>query len=306
MKLNNVIKKISKRIQKKIDDYPRKRLNRMYVYTERQVSNIIISRILDDKPFLLGRFGNVELEVVRIVLEEKLTDEQLLQHNSVKLLSTFGGFYPVTIEALKLFASMYHTLMPEIDVLGSWCIDELYFKKELALSKKIMLSQIEPYLLSNPWSFALKGKKVLVVNPLVDTIKTQYLHRELLFKDPRVLPEFELSLFKPVYELNNDNHEYKSWFEAFEKMRNEILQIDFDIAILGCGAFGLPLASAIKKAGKKAVVMGGATQVLFGIRGKRWDDIPVFETLFNDYWVYPSETETPSGYKKLENGCYWK
>jgi threonine dehydrogenase-like Zn-dependent dehydrogenase len=39
-------------------------------------------------------------------------------------------------------------------------------------------------------------------------------------------------------------------------MIDEIGKIDFDVAILGCGAYGLPLAAAIKGMGKQAIHLG--------------------------------------------------
>lgn len=44
--------------------------------------------------------------------------------------------------------------------------------------------------------------------------------------------------------------------------------------------------------------MGGSLQLLFGIKGARWEDSNYNETynyaqLMNEYWVRPSETETP-------------
>jgi hypothetical protein len=57
--------------------------------------------------------------------------------------------------------------------------------------------------------------------------------------------------------------------------------------------------------GKKGIHLGGATQILFGIRGKRWDDDPFFQKLFNDYWVRPHPTEVPGNFQVVEGGCYW-
>lgn len=51
-------------------------------------------------------------------------------------------------------------------------------------------------------------------------------------------------------------------------MENEISGIDFDICILGCGAYGLSLAATIKRMGKKAVHMGGGSQLLLVLKGK--------------------------------------
>ena len=88
-------------------------------------------------------------------------------------------------------------------------------------------------------------------------------------------------------------------------MKKQVDAMDFDIAILGCGAYGLPLAAHIKRIGKKAVHMGGASQILFGIRGKRWEDHPVISKLFNEHWARPDENETPTNSKNVEDGCYW-
>lgn len=47
---------------------------------------------------------------------------------------------------------------------------------------------------------------------------------------------------------------------------------DYDVAIVGAGAYSLPLAAHARDAGHAAIQMSGATQLLFGIKGKRWDD----------------------------------
>lgn len=43
--------------------------------------------------------------------------------------------------------------------------------------------------------------------------------------------------------------------------------------------------------GKKAIHMGGATQMLFGIKGKRWED--EYGEFMNEHWIRPSKEETP-------------
>jgi hypothetical protein len=102
-------------------------------------------------------------------------------------------------------------------------------------------------------------------------------------------------------------------------MENEIDKIDFDIAIIGCGAYGLPLAAHVKRIGKQAVHIAGGTQLLFGILGKRWTeqyqgfwhyrpgiDISLdYRPLFNEYWVSPSQNEKPKYSEKVEGSCYW-
>lgn len=87
-------------------------------------------------------------------------------------------------------------------------------------------------------------------------------------------------------------------------MTEEAVKQDFDVALIGCGAYGFQLASRIKKMGKVSIHMGGALQTLFGIKGSRWDK--QYSSMYNNAWVYPSAAETPAGAEKVEGGCYWK
>lgn len=98
---------------------------------------------------------------------------------------------------------------------------------------------------------------------------------------------------------------FQSWFEALEHMRKEIAGIDFDVAIVGCGAYGMPLAVEIKKMGKQAIHMGGATQILFGIKGARWDANSRISSMYNEHWVRPEESERCKNSQVVEGGCYW-
>ena len=97
---------------------------------------------------------------------------------------------------------------------------------------------------------------------------------------------------------------YNNWFDALDDMIRKVDTVDFDVAIIGCGAYGMPLAAHIKQIGKQAIHLGGATQLMFGIMGKRWDHIPEIHSLVNENWVRPMENETPKCSNDIEAGCY--
>ena len=88
-------------------------------------------------------------------------------------------------------------------------------------------------------------------------------------------------------------------------MCDQIGKINFDVAIIGAGAYGLSLGAFIKRSGRQAIHLGGAVQILFGIKGARWNAEPEVSKLFNEYWVRPLPSEAPAQYKLVENGCYW-
>ena len=167
------------------------------------------------------------------------------------------------------------------------------------------LGDLEPYDYSHPWSKSLGGKKVLVIHPFAESIKSQYGIKDKLWQNPDVLPSFEIKTIKAVVSLAGEKVPYSDWFEALDSMKAQMDCMDYDIAIIGCGAYGFHLAAHAKRMGKKAVHLGGATQILFGIKGKRWDELPEVSKFYNDYWVYPSPDETPQNKGRVEGGCYW-
>ena len=78
-----------------------------------------------------------------------------------------------------------------------------------------------------------------------------------------------------------------------------------NIALIGCGAYGFPLAAHVKRKGKKAVLLGGALQILFGIKGKRWEEHPQISRLMNEHWTRPLKNEVPNNSVKIDGGSYW-
>ena len=118
-----------------------------------------------------------------------------------------------------------------------------------------------------------REKKVLVIHPFEKSIQEQYKKRVMIFPNSQILPEFELKTLKAVQTLCGEQDErFETWFDALDYMYEQALNIDFDVAIIGCGAYGMPLASKLKNAGKQAIHLGGATQLLFGIKGYRWEE----------------------------------
>jgi hypothetical protein len=195
-----------------------------------------------------------------------------------------------------------------MDALGIflWANEEYYVQKYMKLRSCFLANVLDPLILDNPWTEALTGKKVLVVHPFSESIAMQYNKRDKLFKDENILPEFELKTVKAVQSVGGKGApEFKSWFEALDYMKTQISECDFDIALLGCGAYGLPLASYIKDIGKQAIYMGGSLQLMFGIMGKRWENQEYVAKHVNEYWVRPSENERPKQRLKVEDGCYW-
>lgn len=229
--------------------------------------------------------------------------------NILDSLCRLSGFFPNNLQLGEKFYNLVLEDMREIDVLASYIYEEKYINKYLNCVKVDLDGYYAPFMWQNPWTKYLKGKKVLVVHPFVDSIRYQYEHnRDKLFDNLDVLPEFkELLTVKAVQTISDQQDErFDTWFDALQFMKDEISKLDFDIALIGCGAYGMCLAAHVKRMGKQAVHLAGWTQMLFGVYGERWiKDQPQYSKYINEYWIRPLESEKPKGAEKVENGCYW-
>lgn len=278
------------------------------VLSPKEINSQIYTMIMSGQPFMAGRFGANELSAIRIFDFSVFWKYKIV----LKHLCEGAGFFPDSIEEGKAFSKLMIESIPEVNIMGIWMqpFEDYYLKRYSNKNLKMTyLLDLEPWSVKNPWSAALKGRKVLVIHPFTETIQKQYARRELIYPGTDILPEFELKTLKAVQTVAGEQDErFASWFEALNWMYQEALKIDFEIAIIGCGAYGFPLAVKLKQAGKQSIHLAGATQLMFGIKGRRWEENGAFayvQKYFNDAWVYPCENERPRQAKKVEGACYW-
>lgn len=220
-----------------------------------------------------------------------------------------AGFFPCDDASMSAFSARIVKDCTGIDVLASWQEGEDRIRKRFFPNAKVcsLGSFSSPFRANHPWHIALEGKRVLVIHPFEDTIRSQYARRDKIFQVDRQLPAFDLLTYKPVVSLagNYGKSPFPTWFEALGHMEREISQLQFDVALIGAGAYGMCLAAHIKRLGRIGIHMGGATQLLFGIKGGRWDNTNIAKEFYNEYWVRPSKSEVPDNANTIEGGCYW-
>lgn len=286
-----------------------------------QDANFKIANLLkSNSPCLIGRLGSTELYTLYQI--ERCKNASFLpkiyevfrsgRYNiwdarNWSCLSFNSGFFPIDRRSLDCFHSEMLRAVNDLDVIGSWLKGESRYTAKMDKLIAVKLRDLEPYFHRNPWSTELAEKKVLVIHPFARIIASQYQkNRPFIFKDPNVLPSFELSVLPAVQTIGEQSDSrFANWFEALEWMEDQAMRMNFDVALVGCGAYGLPLAARLKRHGKKAIHLGGALQVLFGIKGARWDSRPEFRKFYNSSWIRPGKDLRPSGYQLVEAGCYW-
>lgn len=299
------------------------------IWDRTEANRIVGEAVASGQPLMLTRFGSIELSIANTARVNNLevstisklwryivdnTDLPWIDAKFYKPIALNAGVFNPTSDILRRFGELYVEDSKLIDILMSINYKEVHMPLPESC-KYIHFETAYPFFVENPWTAHLKGKKVLVVHPFASTIQKQYSNREKLFANHNILPQFELKTIKAVQSSGNNPVPFKDWFEALKWMEDEIDKADYDICLIGAGAYGLPLAAHVKRTGKQAIHMGAGVQLLFGIKGSRWEDPnygdiwPQLETnytvLFNEYWTRPQIDETPKDAVKVEGACYW-
>jgi hypothetical protein len=289
------------------DTLPKEQFFKPFMTLE-ESNEFIYNGLVEDKPFFVGRLGSVELEclVEYYYLLGRAHGGQEDYHDNLKyMMREWAGFFPPVKELMDRFSCLYIEDSKQIDLmLSMWLsrFENMIYREYIpGIPLGLYDETAFPVHIEKPWTRALKGKKVLVIHPFEESIRENYRKREMLFDNKEFLPEFDLITFKAVQSIAGTQTEFATWFDALEYMENQIDCIDFDIALIGAGAYGYPLAAYVKRIGKKALHIGGILQLYFGIKGKAWNHLGIY----NEYWTSPNDNERPSEYKKVENGRYW-
>jgi len=302
-----------KRIYTGNNEEPKEILSRI------DANELIYKGILSGEPFWVGRWGQTEMNLVSAFYEHECYWYMNRKKNALRQFCNNAGFFPQDMRLAERYVHETLECYGHMDIEGYWKLHmHEFFRNNYASNVRYTtLNSLEPFCMykepeykGHPWSYALKDKKVLVIHPFSESIKSQYYeNRDNIFSKcfaaGEILPEFELKTITAVQTIaGNRDPRFKDWYEALDWMKGEIDKADFDIAIIGCGAYGFLLAAYVKEIGKAAVHLGGATQLLFGVLGDRWTHNDDFmNNVVNEFWIRP--IERTNNLDMVENGCYW-
>tara|TARA_Y100000816_G_C26103842_1_gene585853 strand:- start:2562 stop:3428 length:867 start_codon:yes stop_codon:yes gene_type:complete len=275
-------------------------------------SNEIIKKyIKNDKPFTIVRAP------AETIIALKYKQSGNISNQDIKILSEFGGIYANNITLIKNFLDIYLDATKNGDILSCFTMyqhveNQKYLSEKYNL-QKIFSRSIEPWYACmenvKPWTLDLYDKKVLIISPFTDSFQKQIKNNFKIFKDKEIFHSEQKFHFYKCYQTSAGNHIHSSWLETFTIMCNDIKKLDFDIAMLGCGGYGLPLCDYIKrKLNKSAIYIGGGLQLMFGVMGKRWENREDWKQIIAENkcnFIRPSGDEIIKSKHLLEGGCYW-
>lgn len=283
---------------------------RSYTYKHNKLNSEELFSELQHKleskiPFAAGKIGGFELWAMRAA-EFGYRKEYLEVYD--KLCNNAGFFSDANdiVANLERYSNVMKDAISNVDYLIRWQYSkEEYFIRKYCSNDLRDIDWLGAVYQGRAVGSLFKGRKILVVTPFDKLVEYQYSRRELIYPE-EFLPEFDLQTYRAVQTIaGNKDDRFRDWFEALKYMSAEICAKDFDLALVGCGAYSLPLCAAIKESGKSAIHMGGDVQLIFGIMGKRWENDPFVLSKKNEYWIYPGAEDIPKNADNVEDGCYW-
>ncbi len=277
----------------------------------------IIEYIKNNNNFSIIRLGLGEETYLSFeyVITGKINQEYL------KPIYNLNGIYSKNkeLDKYKLFCEHYYQGIKSSDLIGYVNFNNQNFLKMQNLFilennlNKIHSRSLEPFytMIENhtPWTHFLVDKTVLIISPFVESFEKQINNNFQIFKDQKVFLDQQKFIFYKSFNTLSNNHIHQDWYQTFNIMKDEIRKLDFDIALLSCGGYGLPLCNFIKTELKKSsIYVGGGLQLLFGVMGKRWENSDFWKKIIKDNntrFIRPSNNELINQYQSIENGCYW-
>jgi len=277
----------------------------------------ISRRLLSPTPCAIGKIGTTELlglEYFHRWIRPPWPATASWRRPARRLYDC-SGVFPVRKDVFYRWAEEYRKSLAALDVVAQWQPGNTF---EGILESKIIqsfcpnafragTSLLRILTPKAPWLDQLAGMKWLIVHPFEKTIRSQLpqLCKQGVFSesvkkdlenrsyDARIIPCPQFAYMVPPV--------HRDWFQTLDEIKLAMAKLDFDILLVGAGAWSLPLAAHAKSLGRKAIHLGGALQLLFGIKGGRFDT----QGVYNENWIRPLPEEIPTHFFKMENGAYW-
>ena len=226
-----------------------------------------------------------------------------------------SGLFPVRREIFYRWADEYTASLSALDAIGQWqpslvyegVIENLLISKYNPKAERVgtrLLHFVPP---RTTWLNDIAKLRWLVIHPFEGSIRTQLPHLSKLGVFPESSHSDLICRAQDTSTVACPQLPYmvpprhRDWFEALEDLKAQMEKEAFDIALVGAGAWSLSLVAHAKKIGKKGIHMGGTLQLLFGIKGGRYDN----SRIYNEAWIRPLPSEVPPNFKRMEQGAYW-
>ena len=281
--------------------------------------------VTQNNGFAMGKLGFAE-QFLLGYLPFKATNPGYIQLKAYEAMLRYHcefmfGIFPTDTSFLHEFAQFYTKHIQQIDILGLFLADQ----EEKIIKENELKALFIPYQFTEPdrsipssesncYLRFFEGKKILFISPFADLLKSRAnkdtFEAVWLSIGKKWFWPSEVNAYEIPYSYVTSVNTYKKYTNSmtlFDSICTNIKEVDFDVAFIGAGALGLPIAAHLKNQGKIGISLGGHLQVLFGIGGGRWSKDEFWTTNYiNHHWIEMPKKYHPENKSILtDNGAYW-
>ena len=290
----------------------------------------ILSKLVEDRPFIIPRIGIYETEFARIgdiwyKTQNATPETRDFIQKRIGILQQNCGISMKTAPHIMEFSQKYLQAFSNCELYAGWekhggeykHIKEShdYVVSGVCNNKKMVWTRafdIFDYIYGIPWTHALKGKRILLVSSFTETIRKQIAVRENIYDGVDLFPDCSFVFIQPpqthgtIPPTPDETDYFGVYLTTFTKQLDEIKDT-YDVALVACGGYSNPVCNHIFESGKSAINVGGVLQMYFGVAGNRWyrNSPEIIQLFLNEHWTRPSPEERPAGAETIEQSCYW-
>jgi hypothetical protein len=287
----------------------------------------VSAKLAKNEKFVIPRISTIETEfacygrILKFSTDEKKNTLmlQMLQGRPNQVMKNNAGIKITNQGTLMTYSDKYLAAFENCDIYGGWDkqghvypsvkAGQDFIEESVCPTKPLFWGfafDVFHYIKSVPWTWALRGKRILLICAFEDSIKEKIPIREKIYGID-LFPECSFITLKPPQTQGNEiAQDFDVEFNNFVQ-RVDTLNGQYDIALVACGGYGAPIVNYIYEKGTPAVYVGGVLQMYFGILGSRWlrERPDIVRLYLNEHWSRPKENEKPSNYAYVEGSCYW-
>lgn len=280
-------------------------------------------KISNNEPFVIPRIAGIENNIAHLALYLNNQEMRQMAIQNIKriipVMKNNAGIKITNVNSIIEYSNKYLEAFQNCDLYANWSkFDGTYYNHikqshdfiELKFSNKKTICTktlgIFSFIYNNPWTTALKNKRILIISSFIESIKQKIDIREKIY-GVDLFPGCSFVFLKPPQtNVLNESREFTEELAEFTQ-RIEAIKDEFDVALVSCGGYGNLVCNEMFKMRKSSIYVGGILQMFFGIYGARWmkDSKYILNLYLNEFWSRPMESEKPKGFERVENGCYW-
>ena len=271
----------------------------------------LASRLLSPPAMLLGRFGNVEMLSAMRIADGGHPPSWLRDYagfysgtSNTSSRATELAFQRAYVRAARASDKVMLVVEQSAETAGFAC------RFGLPLTAFVRAYELDE-LLELMHELAKLRARVLLVTGFPSSMHRQLARLPLIHPSLPHLSQLQYRILgTPLDGFESpERRQHSDWAKALDALMSspEWNSSRSDVALLGCGAFGMPLAAHARSKGLSAMYIGGRLPTLFGIVGRYDRTLPQVRRRMNAHWISPLPEETPTMARgsNLENHGYW-